>query len=226
MEKDVKRHAPLLIILSSPSGAGKSSLAREAMSRDQNLKFSVSATTRPPRPGEIDGKHYYFISHEQFREKVQNNEMLEYAEVFGNLYGTPLAPVQQALNDGFDVIFDVDWQGGDQIRASSLNENVVSVFVLPPSIAELHQRLQTRAQDSDEVIEGRMKQSREEISHWKNYDYLLVNRDINKACLDFEAIIRAERLKRNRWSFASQFVDQLNTEFEELWHERNSKTSG
>ena len=224
MEKDTKRHAPLLLILSSPSGAGKSSLAREVMSRDPEIQFSVSATTRPPRPGEIEGQHYYFMSRAQFEEKIEKGEMLEYAEVFGNLYGTPLAPVEKSLADGRDIIFDVDWQGGDQIRECALKEHVVSVFVLPPSISELHQRLRTRAQDSDEVIERRMRQSRQEISHWKNYDYLLINRDINRACIEFEAIIRAERLKRKRWTMASQFVDKLNDEFEELWHERDLST--
>ena len=217
----MKRHAPLLIILSSPSGAGKTSLAREVMASDPLLGFSVSATTREPRPGEVDGKHYYFVSREEFDSKVKNGEMLEYAEVFGNMYGTPLKPVESSLAEGRDVIFDVDWQGGQQIRASKLKEHVVSIFVLPPSIVELHQRLRTRAQDSEEVIERRMLQSKQEISHWDSYDYLIINNDINVARVDFQAIIKAERLKRNRWVQAKAFVNDLNSEFEEIWNERD-----
>ena len=215
----MKRHAPILIILSSPSGAGKSSLARAIMAKDESIVFSVSATTRPPRPGEVEGKDYYFLDRETFMQRVKAGEMLEYAEVFGNLYGTPLRPVEEFLAKGKDVIFDVDWQGGDQIRESILKRHVVSIFVLPPSIGELHERLRLRGQDADDVIERRMRRSKDEISNWKKYDYLLINTDIDQATLELEAIITAERLRRRRWTGAGHFVDVLNQEFEGLWND-------
>lgn len=220
MIKKVERQVPLLIILSSPSGAGKTSIARELMAQHKKVGFSISATTRPPRPGEVDGVHYHFVTKDEFKAMIERREMLEYAEVFGNYYGTPRQPVEEAMAQGRDVIFDVDWQGGQQIRASDLRDHVVSVFVLPPSIRELHQRLQTRAQDSAEVIESRMKKSRDEISHWQEYDYLLINQDILQAVSDLSAILRAERLNRERWEGAIDFVQNLNQEFEEIWEKK------
>ena len=156
----------LLLILSSPSGAGKSTLARRLMEWDPSLRFSVSATTRAPRPGEVDGREYYFKSRAEFEGMVAAGEMLEHAEVFGNFYGSPKGPVEAAMKDGRDTLFDIDWQGGQQIRNSALGRDVVSVFVLPPSIAELDRRLRSRGQDSEEVSAGRMAKSQAEISHW------------------------------------------------------------
>jgi guanylate kinase len=203
----------LLLILSSPSGAGKSTLARRLMAWDPTIRFSVSATTRQPRPGEEDGREYYFRSREVFETMVKTGEMLEHAEVFGNLYGSPKGPVEAAMKEGRDTLFDIDWQGGQQIRNSSLGRDVVSIFVLPPSIAELESRLRGRAQDSDEVIAGRMAKSRDEISHWAEYDYVIVNRDIDIAFNELTTILQAERLKRDRQPDLSEFVRTLNTEF-------------
>lgn len=203
----------LLLILSSPSGAGKSTLARRLMEWDPTIRFSVSATTRAPRPGEVDGQHYHFRTRPAFEAMVAAGEMLEHAEVFGNLYGSPRGPVEQAMRDGRDTLFDVDWQGGQQIRNSALGSEVVSVFILPPSIAELEARLKGRAQDSDAVIAGRMAKSRDEISHWAEYDYVLVNRDINAAADELKTIVRAERLRRLRQPDLVGFVRDLDTEF-------------
>jgi len=206
----------LLIILSSPSGAGKSTLARSLRDWDSSIAFSISATTRPPRPGEEDGREYYFREREAFEEMVAKGEMVEHAEVFGNLYGSPLGPVEAAITAGNDVLFDIDWQGGQQIRNSALGKDVVSVFVLPPSIAELERRLRARAQDSDDVIAGRMQKSLDEISHWAEYDYVLINRDVDVAADELRTILTAERLRRGRQPGLSDFVRGLNTEFEEL----------
>ncbi|OYX43259.1 MAG: guanylate kinase [Rhodobacterales bacterium 32-67-9] len=203
----------LLIILSSPSGAGKSTLAKRLMAWDETLRFSVSATTRAPRPGEVDGKDYYFRSRSEFEAMVAAGEMLEHAEVFGNLYGSPKAPVEQAMAEGRDTLFDIDWQGGQQIRNSVLGKDVVSIFVLPPSIAELDRRLRLRGQDSDAVIAGRMAKSEAEISHWAEYDYVLVNEDIDRAEQELTTILTAERMRRERQPGLSEFVRGLNREF-------------
>lgn len=199
----------LLIILSSPSGAGKSTLARRLMDWDPTLRFSVSATTRPPRPGEEDGRDYYFTTAEKFRALVADDQMLEHAEVFGNLYGSPRGPVEAAMRDGRDTLFDVDWQGGQQIRASALGGHVVSIFVLPPSLPELERRLRSRGQDSDEVISGRMMKSRSEISHWAEYDYVLVNDDLDETEMRLRAILTGERLRRDRQGGLGAFVKKL-----------------
>lgn len=199
----------LLIILSSPSGAGKSTLARRLMSWDPALGFSVSATTRPPRAGEVDGQHYYFTSPDEFRAMVEADQMLEHAEVFGNFYGSPRGPVETAMREGRDTLFDVDWQGGQQIRASALGGHVISIFVLPPSLSELERRLRARGQDSDEVIEGRMEKSRAEISHWAEYDYVLVNDDLDETEIRLRAILTAERLRRDRMGGLGAFVKGL-----------------
>ena len=204
----------LLIILSSPSGAGKSTLARRLMAWDGTIRFSVSATTRAPRPGEVDGADYWFRSRDAFQAMVAAGEMLEHAEVFGNLYGSPMAPVVAAMEAGGDTLFDIDWQGGQQIRNSALGRDVVSVFVLPPSMAELQRRLTTRGQDSAAVIAGRMAKSRDEISHWAEYDYVLVNRDLDAAEADLRTILQAERMRRDRQPDLAGFVRGLNGEFD------------
>ena len=202
----------LLIILSSPSGAGKSTLARRLMAWDPTLSFSVSATTRAPRPGETDGVEYYFRSKTEFEAMVEAGQMLEHAEVFGNFYGTPKGPVETAMAEGRDTIFDIDWQGGQQVRDSDLGGDVVSIFILPPSIADLEARLRTRAQDSDTVIAGRMAKSRDEISHWAEYDYVLINEDLDETEAQLRSILTSERLRRDRRAGLGAFVKQLMAE--------------
>lgn len=188
----------LLIILSSPSGAGKSTLSRRLIASDPAVTFSISATTRPPRAGETEGKEYYFRTREQFLDMVAKGQMLEHATVFGNLYGSPLAPAEAAISAGRDVLFDVDWQGGQQIRTSALGKDVLSIFILPPSLTELERRLTMRAQDSAEEIARRMQASRAEISHWAEYDYVLINDDLETCYAQMTSIITAERLRLKR----------------------------
>ena len=185
------------------------------MSLDASLSFSVSATTRPPRPGELDGREYYFRERADFEDMIDAGEMLEHAEVFGNLYGSPRAPVQDAIEAGRDVIFDIDWQGGQQVRNSTLSKDVVSIFILPPSIAELDRRLRARGQDSPDVIATRIAQSEAEISHWAEYDYVLVNEDIDETEEKLKTILTAERLHRDRKPGLAEFVRELNEEFRE-----------
>lgn len=205
----------LLIILSSPSGAGKSTLSRRLLEFDPEVSFSISATTRPPRPGEVEGRDYLFRSRREFEAMVEAGEMLEHADVFGNRYGTPRPPVEAAIVSGRDVLFDVDWQGGQQIRGSALGESVVSIFILPPSIAELESRLRARGQDTDDVVSQRMEKSRDEISHWAEYDYVLVNENLAQCEAELRAIIAAERLRRERRPELVELVRRLNREFEE-----------
>ena len=204
----------LLLILSSPSGAGKSTLAKRLMAWDPSLRFSVSATTRAPRPGEQDGREYYFKTRPEFEAMVATGQMLEHAEVFGNFYGSPRGPVEAAMAEGRDTLFDIDWQGGQQIRNSALGRDVVSVFILPPSIAELERRLRGRGQDSDEVIAGRMAKSQAEISHWAEYDYVLVNDDLDATFARLVTIVEAERSRRDRQPDLADFIRGLNREFE------------
>lgn len=204
----------LLIILSSPSGAGKSTLARRLREWDPEIRFSVSATTRAPRPGEQDGREYFFHTRDGFARMVAEGSLLEHAEVFGNLYGSPKAPVLEALALGRDVLFDIDWQGGQQIRQSVQAEDVVSIFVLPPSMAELERRLTARGQDNADIIAGRMARSRDEISHWAEYDYVLVNKDLDMTADQIRVIVGAERLKRSRQTGLMDIVRKLNAEFE------------
>ncbi|MFZ1338703.1 MAG: guanylate kinase [Paracoccaceae bacterium] len=204
----------LLLILSSPSGAGKSTLARMLMAWDPTMRFSVSATTRAPRVGEVDGREYWFKARADFEAMVAVGQMLEHAEVFGNFYGSPRGPVEVAMAEGRDTLFDIDWQGGQQIRNSALGRDVVSVFILPPSIAELERRLRGRGQDSDEVIAGRMAKSQAEISHWAEYDYVLVNDDLDSTFKDLLTILQAERMQRDRQPGMADFVRGLNREFE------------
>lgn len=206
----------LLIILSSPSGAGKSTLARQLMGWDETLRFSVSATTRAPREGEEDGVHYHFVDEARFKLMVSEGEMLEHAHVFGNFYGSPAAPVRKAIESGRDVLFDVDWQGAQQIANSVLRDHVLSVFVLPPSIKELRRRLETRGQDSAETIAKRMEKSWDEISHWDGYDYVLVNDNLETSFARLKTIIEAERLRRAQQPGLMEFVRGLQAEFEEV----------
>ncbi|QUJ77674.1 guanylate kinase [Sulfitobacter albidus] len=206
----------LLIILSSPSGAGKSTLARQLMAWDPSLRFSVSATTRAPRAGEVEGTHYYFVNDEDFKRLVKDGEMLEHAHVFGNRYGSPRGPVQTAIEAGRDVLFDIDWQGAQQIRGSVLKDHTLSIFILPPSIAELRRRLIGRGQDDPETIAKRMQKSWDEISHWEAYDYVLINDDLDETEERLKTIIRAERLQRSQQPGLADHVRSLQTEFEEL----------
>ena len=211
--KDERRG--ILIILSSPSGAGKSSIAQLLMKWDENIVFSISSTTRNPRPGEKDGREYNFTSMDEFEALVKSDNMLEHAEVFGNMYGSPMKPVQEAINRGHDVLFDIDWQGGQQINNSALRDDVISFFILPPSIAALEQRLLKRAQDSSHVVKERMKKSEAEISHWGEYQYVLVNDNLEDTGNTIKNILIGERMKRNRQPKLLQHVRNLQSEYAE-----------
>ncbi len=206
----------LLIILSSPSGAGKSTLARRMRAWDGDIEFSISATTRAPRPGEVDGREYHFINETHFKAQVNNGGMLEHAHVFGNFYGSPLAPVRAAINEGRDVLFDIDWQGAQQITNSSMGAHTLSIFLLPPSIRELRARLEKRAQDDPETIARRMSKSWDEISHWGAYDFVLVNDDLDATEAQLKTIITATRLRRSQQPGLTEHVRHLQSEFEEL----------
>ncbi|GGL88664.1 guanylate kinase [Pseudooceanicola nanhaiensis] len=206
----------LLIILSSPSGAGKSTLARRLMAWDPSIRFSVSATTRAPRPGEIDGEHYHFMDEHRFKSLVADGGMLEHAHVFGNFYGSPRSAVEQAIERGEDVLFDIDWQGAQQIRNSALGPHTLSIFILPPSISELHRRLRERGQDSPEVIERRMQKSWDEISHWDGYDFVLVNDDLDATEAKLQAILTAARLRLSQQPGITAHVRALQSEFEDM----------
>ncbi len=205
----------LLIILSSPSGAGKSTLAARLRDWDSDIEFSISATTRTPREGERDGKEYYFHDRKTFENLVSEGQMLEHAEVFGNLYGSPEKPVRDAILAGKDVLFDVDWQGGQQIKNSALGQHCVSFFILPPSIRELEKRLKTRALDTPEIIEARMLKSKDEISHWPEYDYILINDALDATEQKLRTIIPAERMRLSQQPNIVDTVRRLNVEFED-----------
>jgi guanylate kinase len=198
----------LMLVLSSPSGAGKTTLSRRLLDADPMVELSVSVTTRKQRPGEVDGRDYHFVARPQFDAMAQTGELLESAEVFGHCYGTPRAPVETALAQGRDVLFDIDWQGTQQLREKA-DRDLVSVFVLPPSIPALEERLKSRAQDSDDVIRGRMAKAADEMSHWAEYDYVIINSDIELAFAEVRAILAAERLKRERQTGLSAFVRGL-----------------
>ena len=198
----------LMLVLSSPSGAGKTTLSRKLLAQDANVALSVSVTTRKMRPGENEGRDYRFIDRKQFDAMVDSDELLEWAEVFDNYYGTPKKPVMEALATGRDVLFDIDWQGTQQLREKA-RADLVSVFVLPPSIPELERRLRTRAQDDYETIHRRMAKAADEMSHWAEYDYVVINRDLEQAFANVAAILAAERLKRERQSGLSDFVRGL-----------------
>lgn len=203
----------LMFVLSSPSGAGKTTLSRMLIAETPGLQMSVSATTRPMRPGEVEGKDYFFVDQSRFETMVSNGELLEWANVFGNRYGTPREPVEAALASGKDVLFDIDWQGTQQLRDRS-GKDVVSVFILPPSVAALEQRLHTRAQDSDEIIRGRMKKAGDEMSHFDAYDYIVVNDNIGIAFEAVRSILKAEQLKRERQVGLEGFVRGLRNQLE------------
>jgi guanylate kinase len=198
----------LMLVLSSPSGAGKTTLSRLLLRSDRKIKLSISVTTRPKRRGEIDGRDYHFIDCGRFDDMVARGELLEWAEVFGHRYGTPRAPVIKALQVGRDVLFDIDWQGTQQLREKARTD-LVSVFILPPTAKELERRLKRRAQDSKPVIGSRMAKAAGEMSHWPEYDYVIVNRDKREAFAELRAILAAERLKRERQVGLSDFVRRL-----------------
>jgi guanylate kinase len=200
-----------MLVLSSPSGAGKTTLSRRLLEADPAVELSVSVTTRKQRPGEVDGRDYHFIDAARFDAMVENGELLEWAKVFEHCYGTPRAPVEGALARGRDMLFDIDWQGTQQLREKVAGD-LVSVFVLPPSIPELERRLRRRAQDSDAVIHARMDKAAGEMSHWAEYDYVVINTDIDRAFAEVRSILAAERLKRERQTGLSAFVRTLQAE--------------
>jgi guanylate kinase len=201
----------LMLVLSSPSGAGKTTLSRKLLAADPNIDLSVSVTTRKQRPGEIEARDYHFIDRKRFDAMVARGELLEWAEVFGNCYGTPRAPVEAALARGRDVLFDIDWQGTQQLRERSRGD-MASIFVLPPSMAELERRLRERALDDRHIIDQRMAKAGDELSHWAEYDYVIMNDDIDRAFTEIQAILAAERLKRERQTGLSAFVRGLQSD--------------
>src|ERR1700749_4238971 len=203
----------LMLVLSSPSGAGKTTLSRLLIERMPGLRMSVSATTRAKRPGEVEGRDYLFVDPARFQEMVTRHELLEWATVFGNRYGTPRVPVEAALSAGEDVLFDIDWQGTQQLREKA-RQDVVSVFILPPSAADLEKRLHSRAQDSDAVIRSRMSRATHELSHWAEYDYIVINHDLDEAFAEVQSILKAERLKRERRTGLTTFVRELQRQLE------------
>ncbi len=197
-----------MLVLSSPSGAGKTTISRRLLQLEPNLTMSVSATTRPKRPGETEGQDYHFVDNTAFGLMINRGELMEHAKVFGHYYGTPRQPVEVTLGRGGDVLFDIDWQGTQQLGESA-SDDLVSVFILPPSIAELERRLKRRAQDSDAVVAARMSKAADEMSHYFEYDYVVVNRDIEQSVAEVQAILRAERLKRKRQIGLGDFVKSL-----------------
>ena len=205
---DIRPRRGLLLVISSPSGAGKTSLSRRLIAEHPELSLSISCTTRAPRPGEQDGREYHFVTPERFAEMVRDQAFLEHANVHEHRYGTPAGPVEQMLQDGRDVLFDIDWQGAMQ-TAERMGGDVVRVFILPPSIAELRRRLHARAQDAEDVIERRLARAEGEIRMWPEYDYVLVNRDFDEAYASLLDIYRAERLKRGRNLWLAPFVERL-----------------
>lgn len=205
--KNIKRRG-LMLVLSSPSGAGKTTISRELLELEPDLSMSVSATTRPARPGEVEGKDYFFITKEKFHEMVENDEFLEHATVFENSYGTPRAPVETALSAGKDVLFDVDWQGAQELRDKA-TKDLVSIFVLPPSKDELERRLHARAQDPADVIAKRMAKASDEMSHYDSYDYIVINVEVDDSVNEVQSILRAERLRLNRREGVNNFVKIL-----------------
>lgn len=202
------RRRGLMLVLSSPSGAGKTTISRDLLAREPDLSMSVSVTTRAKRPGETPGVDYHFIDPTEFNLRVNRRELLEYAKVFGHYYGTPRTPVEEALAGGRDVLFDIDWQGTQQL-AENAPEDLVSVFVLPPSTRELERRLKSRAQDSAEVVSQRMAQAANELSHWAEYDYVIVNSDVEASVRQVQAILQAERLRRERLIGLHEYVKAL-----------------
>jgi guanylate kinase len=201
----------LMLVLSSPSGAGKTTLSRMLLAAMSGIQMSVSVTTRPMRPGEIDGQDYCFADTENFEVMRDNDELLEWAEVFGNYYGTPKGPVDEALASGLDILFDIDWQGTQKLR-QSMGKDLVSIFILPPSAEELGARLKTRAQDPPEVVADRMGKASDELSHWAEYDYVIVNQDLDQSLRELQTILAAERLKLARRTGLVEFVRNMQSE--------------
>ncbi len=208
MAGDAIKRRGLMLVLSSPSGAGKTTISRALLAHDPNLSLSISATTRPMRPGETDGIDYRFVTPEQFEDMVLAGEFLEHATVFGNRYGTPRQPVEDELEAGRDVLFDIDWQGTQQV-AEKAREDLVRIFILPPTTAELEERLRSRARDPEEVVQSRMAEAADEMSHWPEYDYVIVNHVIDESLVQVQAILAAERLKRERQVGLRDFVENL-----------------
>jgi guanylate kinase len=208
---DPNNRRGVMLVFCAPSGAGKTTITRQLLEKDDRISLSVSATTRDARRGEEEGKHYFFKSVDDFKHMIADDELLEWAEVFGNYYGTPMAPVEKALSEGRDVLFDIDWQGARQLREKGGND-VVSVFILPPSSVELERRLRDRGQDADDVIMKRMAKAGAEISHWEEFDYVLINDDLDRCLADVEHIIGAERMRRQRQSVLPGFVKKLLTD--------------
>ena len=202
-------HLPFLIIISSPSGAGKSTLCKMIVQNDPLIRLSVSATTRKKRPQEIPGQHYYFVNREKFIQMRNNQEFLESAEVFDNFYGTPKKSVDDALNNGHCVLFDIDWQGARQIKEKFSTDQIVSIFILPPSIQELERRLRARAQDPEEIVQARMHEARNEISHYEEYDFTVVNDDLNSSYQKIRSIIEAKRVARQNPDDIKKFINQF-----------------
>jgi guanylate kinase len=208
MDHRTRERRGLLIVLSSPSGAGKSTISRMLLAADKQVTMSVSATTRKMRPGEVEGVHYHFVDDSEFDRMIAAGEFVEWAHVFGYRYGTPKAPVKQALREGRDILFDIDWQGARQLEPD-FGEHLVTIFLLPPSMAELEQRLHARGQDSDAVIADRMRRAADEIDHWAEYEYVLVNRDMDACVAQVRAIVSSERSKRVRQTGLVEFVREL-----------------
>jgi guanylate kinase len=198
----------LMLVLSSPSGAGKTTISKALLQSEPNLSMSISVTTRSPRPGEVDGKDYYFIGTAEYERLVRDGELLEHARVFDNNYGTPKAHVQRELAAGRDILFDIDWQGTQALKASTRGD-LVSIFILPPSHAELERRLRNRAQDSEEVVQKRMSRAADEMSHWPEYDYVIVNANVDESIAAVKAILAAERLRGSRRKGLVEFVREL-----------------
>jgi guanylate kinase len=203
-------HQPFLIIISSPSGAGKSTLCRMIIQNDPLIKLSISVTTRPKRPQEVDGAHYHFVNSKTFAQMFEEGEFLEYATVFDNQYGTPKEMVDDALKNGNELLFDIDWQGARQIKEKFDKDSIVSIFILPPSLAELERRLRNRAQDPEETVQNRMQKARDEISHYAEYDYILINDDLNSTYNKIRAIIEAKRVERLSKQQINNLVKQFN----------------
>jgi guanylate kinase len=205
---DPKRRRGLMLVMSSPSGAGKTSISRRVLELEPELALSISVTTRPQRPGEIDGTHYHFIDQARFEAMIAGNALLEHARVYGHSYGTPRAAVEQALATGSDVLFDIDWQGAQQLREAAAND-MVGLFILPPSIPELERRLRQRAQDPEETVRYRLAQVASDVTHWPEYDYVLVNKEFEASVTAVRSILAAERLRRKRQPVLTEFVQQF-----------------
>ena len=202
------RRRGVMLVVSSPSGAGKTTLTRTLLERDRDVSLSISVTTRPPRPGEVDGVHYHFVDRPTFQSMAERGDLMEHAQVYGHSYGTPRPAVEAALADGKDVLFDIDWQGAQQLRLAA-EQDLIGIFILPPTMAELERRLRLRAQDPEEVVQHRLAQVSNDVTHWAEYDYVLVNHDLETSMGALTGILIAERLKRRRNLGLAEFVEQF-----------------